>query len=172
MVCCIHREDVGMLEKLLRNYRDFGLFLLRIVIAAVFMIHGYTKMFSGEGVDGVAKQFTELGIFFPSITAWLVAGGELICGVLLVFGLLTREAALYLICIMIGAIATVHGKNGFFMHNNGYEYNLVLIGACLCLLFSGGGMGSMDKVLFPKERWHFISDPSKIKLEPPDDIVF
>ncbi|MFB3787272.1 MAG: DoxX family protein [bacterium] len=160
-----------MLERLLRRYQDFGLMILRLTVGIIFAIHGFTKIFHGGGMTATILTFTELGVYFPAITAWLVALGELFGGGCMILGLFTREAALYLTVIMAGAILTIHGQHGFFNINQGYEYNLMLIGACLCLLFSGGGSGAMDKVLFPQERWTFISDRSKIKLEPPQNIL-
>ncbi|MBN2328779.1 MAG: DoxX family protein [Candidatus Omnitrophica bacterium] len=157
-----------MLERSLYHYREVGLLFLRLTVGIIFLIHGYDKIFQGDGLGGTAKQFSELGFFFPLLFAWLVAWGELIGGGFLLIGLLTRECSLYLAVIMVGAIWTVHFSNGFFIANKGYEYNLALIGACLCLLFSGGGTGSLDKVIFPRARWTFISDPSKVRLEPPE----
>ncbi len=160
-----------MLERSLYRYREEGLMFLRLIIGTIFLVHGYSKLYSGEGIVGTVKLFTELGIFFPTIVAWLVALGELLGGGFLIIGFLTREFSLILIVIMLGAVWTVHLPNGFFAVDKGYEYNLTLIGACLCLLLSGGGSGALDKVIFPRARWTFISDPSKVRLEPPDNIL-
>lgn len=160
-----------MLERLLRRYQDFGLMILRLTVGIIFAIHGFSKIFHGGGITATIQTFADLGVYLPSITAWLVALGELLGGACLILGLFTRETAVYLAFIMLGAVMTVHGQHGFFNANQGYEYNMLLIGACACLLFSGGGTGAMDKVLFPQERWTFISDRSKIKLEPPQNIL-
>lgn len=158
-----------MLERTLYKYREFGLFILRMATGIIFFIHGYYKIFEGAGITGTSMQFAEMGVSMPGVVAWLAALGELIGGGLIVIGFLTRESALYLAIVMAGAIWSVHYPNGFFNTNKGYEYNLALIGACLCLIFSGGGAGSLDKVIFPRARWTFISDPSKVRLEPPDN---
>ncbi|MGC9327551.1 MAG: DoxX family protein [Candidatus Hinthialibacter sp.] len=157
-----------MLERTFYHYREAGLLFLRLTVGVIFLIHGYDKIFQGDGLEGTAKQFSEIGLYFPYLFAWLVGGGELIGGGFLIIGLLTRESSLYLAVIMAGAIWTVHLSNGFFISNQGYEYNLALLGACLCLVFAGGGMSSLDKVIFPRAKWTFISDPSKVRLEPPE----
>jgi len=74
-----------------------------------------------------------------------VAWGELLGGIAMLFGFLTRLAALGLVIIQIGAIATVTAFKGFYQEaGGGYEFNLVLVAACLSLLLMGGGMLSID----------------------------
>src|SRR2546422_6385499 len=72
----------------------------------------------------------------------------------LILGLLTRLAALAVIIVMIGAIAKVHAKNGFFLNwelgpgkGHGYEVNLALIAMALACLLAGGGSVALDAVL-------------------------
>jgi putative oxidoreductase len=56
-------------------------------------------------------------------------------------------AALALIVVMIAAVLTVHLKNGFFVTNGGYEFNLALTGMAVTLLIVGAGGYSLDSVL-------------------------
>lgn len=163
-----------MLERWIGNKRGFGLMILRLTVGVIFFIHGYRQIFSA-GVDGIeetAKSYEALGIYYPTLIAWLVGLAESFGGFCLIVGFFTREAALLQMLIMIAAVIAIHGPNGFFIANNGYEYNLALIGSCLCLVYSGAGSGSLDAILFPRERWRFISDPTSIKLEPPSDDFF
>jgi putative oxidoreductase len=83
-----------------------------------------------------------------------VAWGELLGGIAMLLGFLTRLAALGLIVIMAGAIALVHWPNGFSIIQGGYEYNIVLIGICIALILTGGGPLAMDRWfrLRPKVR--------------------
>jgi putative oxidoreductase len=46
--------------------------------------------------------------------------------------------------VMIVAIVAVHLKNGFFVTNGGYEFNLALAGMALTLLIAGAGAYSLD----------------------------
>jgi uncharacterized membrane protein YphA (DoxX/SURF4 family) len=81
-----------------------------------------------------------------------VAWGELVCGILLLFGLLTRLSALLMIVIQVGAIFTVTWARGFsFAEGGGFEYNLALIGMCLATALMGGGLCSLDWRL--THRW-------------------
>lgn len=75
-----------------------------------------------------------------------VAWGELVGGIALVLGLLTRLSALLLVVIQMGAITTVTWEKGFsFAEGGGYEYNLALIAMCLATALLGGGRLSVDR---------------------------
>jgi putative oxidoreductase len=81
-----------------------------------------------------------------------IAWGELVGGIAMLVGFLTRLAALGLIAIMAGAIATVHWPHGFSLQTGGYEYNLTLIVMCLCLFLGGPGPLSIDRVFRLRRR--------------------
>jgi uncharacterized membrane protein YphA (DoxX/SURF4 family) len=83
----------------------------------------------------------------------LVAWGELVGGIALLLGLLTRLAALGLIVIQVGAISTVTWEQGFSAAGGaGYEYNLALIAMCLAVLAVGAGAWSLDGRLWRRRR--------------------
>jgi uncharacterized membrane protein YphA (DoxX/SURF4 family) len=84
---------------------------------------------------------------------FLVAWGELLGGIAMLLGFLTRWAALGLVIIQVGAIATVTFAKGFSAGGGaGYEYNVALIGMCLALMLTGGGPLSVDRLLFARRR--------------------
>ena len=80
---------------------------------------------------------------------WLGAAAlsELIGGLLLALGLLTRVAAFFIACTMLTAIVGFHLSGVFFATNSGYEYPLSLLAMAFALLISGGGQVSMDRAL-------------------------
>ena len=57
------------------------------------------------------------------------------------------DEAASLIVIMLGAIGMVHGKNGFFLSNGGFEYNLALIGLLAPILIVGPGTFAVGRFL-------------------------
>jgi len=115
--------------------RLYGLTLLRVVVGAVFIAHGVQKLIF-MGIPNVAGFLGQLGVPQPNIAAIVLTVAESLGGVSLVLGAFTRYAAFVLAFDM--AILLVHSKNGFFLPD-GFEYAMVLLGANLCLVLSGGG---------------------------------
>ena len=75
--------------------------LLRLMAGGVFLWEGLLKLvYTNQGVG----RFTKLGIPFPHFTAHFIAGLEIIGGLLLLFGLLTRLIAIPFVIEMIVAI--------------------------------------------------------------------
>lgn len=126
----------------------WALLILRIVAGVIMMAHGAQKLFGwfdGPGLAAVAQQMGPVG--YP------VAIGEFFGGLGIAVGFLSRFSAAANIVIMLGAIALVHGQNGFFLGNKGYEYNLALIGMFLPILIAGPGPLSIARFLpLPKGR--------------------
>ena len=123
---------------------------LRLALGLVFIGHGAQKVFGVWGGPGWAK-FTAFpppyGFMRPT---WLWMGAaavaELLGGVLVLLGLLTRLGAFLILCVMLTAMLGVHLKNGFFMPA-GAEYTVALAGISAALLIAGGGYASLDRQL-------------------------
>jgi uncharacterized membrane protein YphA (DoxX/SURF4 family) len=80
-----------------------------------------------------------------------VAWGELLGGIALLLGLLTRWAAAGLVIIQLGAIYVVTGARGFSsLEASGFEYNLALIAMCLALILLGSGGWAVNRLLRPR----------------------
>ncbi|MGH7831952.1 MAG: DoxX family protein [Candidatus Binatia bacterium] len=123
-----------MLERIFGPCRDYALFVLRLFVGIVFLVHGALKLFGGlESFTGFLAQ---AGVPLPGITATAVAAIEFFGGLALILGTGTRLAALLLSCIMIVAMLTVTLAKGF---SGGYDLNLALLGGLLALLFAGPG---------------------------------
>ena len=95
--------------------------LLRIVLGGLFFAHAGLKLFVFTPA-GTAQFFAGLGL--PGALAYLVIAAEILGGAALIIGVYARLAALALIPILLGAIATVHGPAGFFFSNpnGGWEF--------------------------------------------------
>jgi putative oxidoreductase len=124
-------------------------FPIRLGLGAIFTAHGAQKALGYFNGPGLAK-FTSFPAPFPFMKpAWLWMGAaafaELIGGLLVILGLLTRVGAFLLFCTMLTAILGVHWPN-FFMPA-GFEYALALLAMSLALMISGGGMASLDLAL-------------------------
>lgn len=87
------------------------------------------------------------GVLSPTVQ-YLIAWGELVGGLALLVGFLTRVAAAGLLVIQLGAIYFLTGIQGLSSEGNvGYEYNLVLAAMCLTVLVLGGEGWAVDRYL-------------------------
>jgi putative oxidoreductase len=99
----------------------YAALVLRLTLGALFLVHAGLKIFVFTPA-GTAKFFGSLGL--PPALAYLTMAAEVIGALCLILGVFTRFASLGLIVVLAGAIATVHGANGFFFTNSGggWEY--------------------------------------------------
>lgn len=125
--------------------RDAALLFYRVVLGCVFIAHGFERFYR-TGISSTAAQFQDLHIPQPKLSAYLVAGTELLGGSLLVIGLLTTFIAGVLALLMMAAIYFVHLDAGFFTTDNGFEYPLVLLLGLLMIIVFGAGRASLDEV--------------------------
>ena len=132
----------------------------RVILGCVMLPHGAQKLFGwfgGFGFTNTMTYFTQT-TGLPWIIAFLIIMGESLGSLGLIVGFFTRLSALGLICIMVGAIITVHIPNGFFMNwfgkqaGEGFEYHLLVIGMSIPLLISGGGKYSVDALIHKNFR--------------------
>jgi putative oxidoreductase len=123
---------------------------LRAIIGVLFFGHGTQKLygwFGGHGPDGTGQFFESLGLRPGRKHATMAGAAEAGGGALLALGFLTPAAAAALIGVMSTAMRTVHLKNGPWVTEGGYEYNLTLIAALVALADVGPGDISLDHVL-------------------------
>ena len=133
--------DVKFLEKL----QPLGLLALRIVLALIFLYHGYPKLTRLHGnLQGV---FVEHGL--PGYFVYVAGILETFGGGLLAVGLFTRPAGLLLALEMCVAIWKVHSSQGYFAVHN-YEFPLALAAACVALATVGAGSLSLDAVFLER----------------------
>ena len=144
-----------MLNKILRTDNDVATAIVRLTLGVVFFAHGAQKLlgwFGGYGFTGTMGFFTGV-LHIPVIFAFLAIAAEFFGGLGLIFGFLTRIAAIGVLSNMIVAIALVHSQFGFFMNwtgtqkGEGYEYHLVILAVTVLLIIRGAGALSLDRLL-------------------------
>ena len=113
---------------------ELSLLIVRVIVGVIFAAHGAQKLFGTFGGSGLTETVKMMGPLGYPVTI-----GEFFGGVGLIVGFLCRFSAASLILIMIGAIGGVHGKNGLFLQDSGFEYNLWLDWPVGALLIAGPG---------------------------------
>ena len=129
--------------------------ILRLTLGVVFFVHGAQKMlgwFGGYGFRGTMDFFTGL-MHVPAPLAFLAIAAEFFGGIGLIFGFLTRVAALGIGVNMVIAILTVHRTFGFFMNwtgtqkGEGFEFHLLVLAIVSYPVIQGAGAFSADRLL-------------------------
>lgn len=129
---------------------DLALLALRILLGGLFIGHGAQKLFGwfgGYGLAGTGTFMESIGLRPGRQMAALAGLSEVLGGVLFIVGLFQPLAALMIGGAMLIAIVKVHGKNGLWSQNNGYEYNLVLLVLAVALALLGPGDLSLAATL-------------------------
>ena len=124
------------------TYQEIVLFILRLMIAAIFLSAGYTKWsFWTAASEGMSGSMVNLMKFLSII--------EPMGGLALIAGFLTRWAAAGLAIIMIGAIYSVQSTmqvSFTTVQGSGWEIPLTILGGCLVLMTFGAGRWSVETI--------------------------
>ncbi len=134
----------------LQRLADLAPLVLRLGLGIVFVVHGLAKL-DGGPATGFGGMLTGLGVAAPALFAWLVTIAELVGGVLILIGLLTRLATLPLIAILVGAVVLVKIDLGVIAEQGaplpGAEIDIALLAGLFALLLIGPGRASVDRAL-------------------------
>ena len=138
-----------MLRKLTATSATWATVPLRLALGAAFIGHGAQKVLGSFNGPGFAK-FTSFPAPFPFMRpAWLwmaaAAIGELVGGILVLLGFLTRLGALLIVCVMLTAIIAMHWPK--FFAPDGIELPMAFLAMALALLIAGGGQASVDRMI-------------------------
>lgn len=133
--------------------------LIRLALGVVIFPHGAQKVFGwfgGAGYAATVTAFSAMGFPFWAIILLMVA--EVFGSLLLVLGFFTRVWALAIGTVIAICLKMNHLQHGFFMNwfgqqqGEGYEYHILVLAIALALVFRGGGMLSLDRVLAKDRR--------------------
>jgi putative oxidoreductase len=125
---------------------DNGLAIVRVVTGSFLIFHG-TQMFQTEDMKGYGQWLSDLHVPLPVIMAYTGKATELIGGLCLALGLLTRLATISL-TISFTVITFVMGHGKIFSDD---QHPFLFILLALVFFFSGPGPWSLDHLLF--DRW-------------------
>ena len=136
--------------------------LIRLMVGAVFLSEGLQK-FLFPNLRG-AGRFAEIGFPFPEVAGYAVGAVEVVAGAMVLFGFLTRHAAVPLIVIMVGAIVTTKlpilfgygfgpfavpelSQYGFWSMAHAMRTDWAMLLGSIFLYIVGGGAWSADEML-------------------------
>lgn len=116
--------------------------LLRLATGGLFLAHAGLKIFVFTPA-GTAGFFASVGL--PGWLGYVTIAWEVLGGLSLILGIWPRYAALAMIPPLLGAIAAVHLKAGFFFNNpnGGWEYPAFWIVALIALALTGDGAAAL-----------------------------
>ncbi len=135
------------LQRILTTSTPASVLLIRLIVGVIFLSEGIQKFLFPN--DFGVGRFIKIGIPAPQVMAPFVGVVEIVCGTLIIIGLITRVAAILLIIDMLVAISTTKIplliKSGFWAmaHEARVDYAMLL--GSIFLLIVGAGTWSIDR---------------------------
>lgn len=111
---------------------------LRATVGVVFIVHGM-----GKFDPGFVGMLEGMGIPFMQVP---IALAEVVPGILLLIGVLTRISSGLLAIVMLGAIFVVKGAEAF-SGRGGTEFDILLLASALLIVIMGPGRISLAHIL-------------------------
>ena len=128
-------------------WQSRSIVFVRLAVGLIFLSQGILKYTDPNmGVN----RFTKIGFPHPYFTAHFVGTFEIICGFLVLTGLLTRLAAIPLLAVICTAIATTkipelfRPNQGFWFMVSDGRTDFAMLMSLLFLLCAGAGLWSVD----------------------------
>jgi putative oxidoreductase len=122
---------------------DLGLLLLRVWLGiSLFVMHGIEKIFHFH--DMLLKPFPDPLHFGAVLSLAFALLSDGICSLLILFGLFTRFASLFIVINLLVVFIFMHGFS-FYQDHGQLVY--VYLGGYLAILVAGAGKYSIDKVI-------------------------
>jgi putative oxidoreductase len=127
------------MSKWLNSMQPWGALLLRLALGFSMAVHGYQKVVPHGALHHSVHYIVSMG--FPLWLAYTSVFTELVGGVFLILGLLTRLAAAMVATNMLVAFFIVGVYQGFGIYN----YILILAASAIMLVFYGAGALATDR---------------------------
>ena len=148
------KTESNVITKIQNTGNDGKIILIRLIVGLIFISEGIQKYLMVAMVG--PAFFKEIGFGNPAFWAYFTGAFEISCGILILFGFLTRLASIPLLTIMITAFFTTKlpllVTKGFwtFLHEGRTDFSLTLL--LILLIIYGGGKWSFDlKMLLSKK---------------------
>jgi len=126
---------------------EWGVTAVRLAMAIIFIVAGWLKFMGG--LTTVARSFAAVGVPMPGVTAPFIASLELVGGLLLLFGVLTRWIGIIFAIEFV--IATFFVKFRWTGFTDG-PVEIMLVAGGVLLALAGPGRVSVDEVWLERPR--------------------
>ncbi|MBB5933211.1 DoxX family protein [Streptomyces zagrosensis] len=136
--------------------RPHVLSLFRIVVGLLFACHGASSLFGVLGGVGGTGATIDTG----SWPGWYASVIQLVGGILVMTGLLTRPAAFISSGSMAYAYFVEHQTEKLWPLENGGEASAMFCWAFLLIVFTGPGPWALDRVI-GSEREQLSTEPRR-----------
>lgn len=142
------------LNRINKSHAPWPTVLIRLMVGGVFLSEGIQKYLE-PALRGVGR-FEKIGIPWPEFTGYFVGAVEIVCGMLVLLGLVTRLAVIPLIVVMLVAIATtkipILLDDGFWAMAHAARTDVSMLLGSLFLLLVGAGPWALDRRLGKPDR--------------------
>jgi putative oxidoreductase len=151
----------GLSTLILTTVKDNRSILIRLTVGLIFLTEGIQKYLFPELLG--TGRFLIIGFSHPAFWAYITGTFEIICGTLLIIGLITRLASLPLMIIMITAFIStkipilIHKGLWPWAHEYRTDFAMTLL--LIYLFIYGAGNWSVDSKI--------SIDPEKIRISEP-----
>lgn len=123
---------------------DIGKLVLRLAVGGLMLLHGIDKIRHGPG--GIPELLQQHGL--PAFLVYGVYAGEAVAPIFILFGFLTRVAALVVALTMVMAVYLALADKVFMLNESGgwaIELNALYFAGALALVFLGAGRMSVSR---------------------------
>lgn len=133
-------------ERVMATHAPCSTWLVRLAVGGIFLSEGIQKFLFAEQLG--TGRFLKIGIPAPAVMAPFVGAVEIVCGLLVLLGLVTRLAAVPLILDMLVAISTTKipmlMDKGFWSMAHEARTDFAMLLGSIFLLLAGAGAWSVD----------------------------
>mgnify|MGYP001636540219 CR=1 FL=1 len=135
---------------ILSTMDDNKVILIRIIVGLIFLSEGIQKFLFPDLLG--PGRFEKIGFTDPAFWAYFTAAFEIICGLMILTGFVTRIAVIPLFIIMVTAFISTKWPllrdKGFWVMAHEYRTDFAMTLLLIYLFFSGGGSHSLDSKFF------------------------
>ncbi|WP_298757043.1 DoxX family protein [uncultured Psychroserpens sp.] len=124
--------------KTIKKNTDFGILILRVLVAGLLIFHGIGNLLNGYAF--IKNMVVQSGL--PEFMSYGAFIGEIVAPILIIIGYKERLASLFVALTMLVAILTTHTSEIFALNQFGgwaIELQAFYLFGALAIYFTGGG---------------------------------